>query len=389
MRKATWFVACVAALAVALPLLVHADPVQGRPRIIRGPSSSTDNAIIRYNGTSGQSAQGSLVTIGDTGNISVPALATVDGVDISVALAGGVAVPNTRAVNATSPLGGGGALSGDLTLTCTTCIAGALGSSDNRALRSDGTGGVSAQGSSVIIDDSGNIGVGGLTPTHSVSIPAAGSFALYNAAGADRVVLSTSGNIFNFKTEPNGGTNRTLVVGSGSATGITFGSSGVLTYTPGIGATVSTGAHEFTNGGVSFSATSGAQYHARFTTSVNQASGSATFDQIYLNPTFTACGSGGCTFLRGVDNATERFRVNSAGTPTFAAGTAPPASGSAVACVKVSSTANLGFCVGDGAPTFSAAKGTFYSNTTATTTTTRLYVNTDGGTTWTNLTTGS
>ncbi len=42
---------------------------------------------------------------------------------------------------------------------------------------------------------------------------------------------------------------------------------------------------------------------------------------------------------------------------------------------------------GTGAPTgLTAAKGTLYINTTATTTTTRLYINTDGATTWANFT---
>lgn len=46
--------------------------------------------------------------------------------------------------------------------------------------------------------------------------------------------------------------------------------------------------------------------------------------------------------------------------------------------------------LGAGPPTgVTAPKGWLYSNTTATTTTTRLYVNTDGGTTWTNLTTAA
>lgn len=41
---------------------------------------------------------------------------------------------------------------------------------------------------------------------------------------------------------------------------------------------------------------------------------------------------------------------------------------------------------GTGAPTFSAKKGTLYINLTGSSTSTRLYVNTDGGTTWTNFT---
>lgn len=47
------------------------------------------------------------------------------------------------------------------------------------------------------------------------------------------------------------------------------------------------------------------------------------------------------------------------------------------------------FCAGTGAPTFTAAKGTVYSNITGSSTATRLYVNTDGGTTWTNVTTAA
>lgn len=44
---------------------------------------------------------------------------------------------------------------------------------------------------------------------------------------------------------------------------------------------------------------------------------------------------------------------------------------------------------GSGAPTISAPKGSLYINLTATTTTTRLYINTDGSTTWTNFTTAA
>jgi hypothetical protein len=43
-------------------------------------------------------------------------------------------------------------------------------------------------------------------------------------------------------------------------------------------------------------------------------------------------------------------------------------------------------CAGTGAPTFSAKKGTLYINLTGSSTATRLYVNTDGATTWTNFT---
>jgi hypothetical protein len=67
-------------------------------------------------------------------------------------------------------------------------------------------------------------------------------------------------------------------------------------------------------------------------------------------------------------------------------GTAPPAAGATTSGIKVSSTANLGLFWGSGAPTFSAAQGAIYLRTDGSSTSTRLYVNTTGSTTWTNFT---
>jgi len=69
--------------------------------------------------------------------------------------------------------------------------------------------------------------------------------------------------------------------------------------------------------------------------------------------------------------------------------TAVGAGAATQAWVKASTTANLGIYYGTGAPGFSAAKGSIYSQTDATTTTTRLYVNTNGSTTWASLTTSA
>lgn len=49
-------------------------------------------------------------------------------------------------------------------------------------------------------------------------------------------------------------------------------------------------------------------------------------------------------------------------------------------------TTRASITAGTGAPTFSAPKGTLYVNLTGSSTATRLYVNTDAGTTWTNFT---
>lgn len=48
-----------------------------------GPSSATDNAIARFDSTTGKLLQNSLVTISDAGSISLPASQTVDGRDVS------------------------------------------------------------------------------------------------------------------------------------------------------------------------------------------------------------------------------------------------------------------------------------------------------------------
>jgi hypothetical protein len=70
-------------------------------------------------------------------------------------------------------------------------------------------------------------------------------------------------------------------------------------------------------------------------------------------------------------------------------GTAIPAGGTAGAGLLVSSTANFGVFFGSGAPTLTAAKGSLYMRSDGSSTTTRAYVNTDGGTTWTHLVAGA
>jgi len=79
----------------------------------------------------------------------------------------------------------------------------------------------------------------------------------------------------------------------------------------------------------------------------------------------------------------------SAGTAAILSGTAVSAGGTAGAGYKFSSTANLGVFFGSGAPTLSAAQGSLYLRTDGTTTNNRMYVNTNGSTTWTAVTTAS
>lgn len=52
-------------------------------------------------------------------------------------------------------------------------------------------------------------------------------------------------------------------------------------------------------------------------------------------------------------------------------------------------TGNFGIYFGSGAPTVSAAKGSLYLRSEGSSTSTRAYINTDGGTTWTAITTAA
>jgi hypothetical protein len=81
--------------------------------------------------------------------------------------------------------------------------------------------------------------------------------------------------------------------------------------------------------------------------------------------------------------------VSAVGAATILSGTAVPAGGTTGAGYKFSSVANLGVFFGSGAPTLSAAQGSLYLRTDGSTTNDRMYVNTNGSTTWTAVTTAA
>ena len=88
-----------------------------------------------------------------------------------------------------------------------------------------------------------------------------------------------------------------------------------------------------------------------------------------------------------VPTGTQNVQV--LGNLAVATGVAVPAGGSSTSAINVSSTANLGLFWGSGAPTVSAAQGSLYIRTDGSSTSTRLYVNTNGSTGWTNVTTAT
>ena len=66
-----------------------------------------------------------------------------------------------------------------------------------------------------------------------------------------------------------------------------------------------------------------------------------------------------------------------------------PAGGTTATGLRFSSTANLGIFFGSGVPTLSAAQGSLYMRTDGSTTSTRMYINTNGTTGWTAVTTAT
>lgn len=78
--------------------------------------------------------------------------------------------------------------------------------------------------------------------------------------------------------------------------------------------------------------------------------------------------------------------IDAATTITNCSGVATPAGGSTSARLLFGTTAGFGIYYGSGAPTVSAAQGSIYLRSDGSTTATRLYVNTNGTTGWTNFT---
>lgn len=92
------------------------------------------------------------------------------------------------------------------------------------------------------------------------------------------------------------------------------------------------------------------------------------------------------TEVNAIDVSLSR---GAAGTLTLNSGTATPAGGSTALRLVFGSTSGFGVYVGSGAPTVSAAQGSLYLRSDGSSTSTRLYVNTNGSTTWTSCTTAA
>jgi hypothetical protein len=132
-----------------------------------------------------------------------------------------------------------------------------------------------------------------------------------------------------------------------------------------------------------------AQNVYRFAPSINQASG--TYTVLDINPTETAVGAGPHYLAQGRlggGGVASTFGIDRLGAFRSSLGTALTAGGTTNYGYFMSAS-NIGVICGSGAPTVSATKGTLYLRSDGSSSSTRAYVNTDGATTWTAITTAA
>ena len=202
-----------------------------------------------------------------------------------------------------------------------------------------------------------------------------------NVTGA----VDVSGNITGGNLVTSAAISAASVSASGNITGGNVLGGANVNATTHTGTTVSvsgniTGGNLIISGGISDSAQLDIQ-----TTSANA--------NIVLTPNGTGnVNTGGNVSVTGNitgGNVLSSAVVSAVGAATILSGTAVPAGGTTGAGYQMSSVTNLGIFFGSGVPTLSAAKGSLYLRTDGSSTSTRMYVNTNGSTTWTAVTTAS
>jgi hypothetical protein len=101
------------------------------------------------------------------------------------------------------------------------------------------------------------------------------------------------------------------------------------------------------------------------------------------------------SFTTGTTVGTTRMTIGSSGKVDMynavkvIGNSSPPAGGTTGLGLEFTNATNLGIFVGSGVPTLSAAQGSLYMRTDGSSTSTRMYINTNGSTTWTSVTTAA
>lgn len=269
-------------------------------------------------------------------------------------------------------------------------------STGNALVRWDGTTGRLVKNSGTTLSDAG-----------AMSFPVGGSVELFNVTGAnsESTLLSWVANEFVINCNKAGsGTARALRIktagteiqfspsanlisfatGAGSPTIRATGSGQSITYSGAISTTA--GPSVIFGNLTSFTGSNVVQVHTQVSATFNQSS-TAGYKAFQVSVTETATGSGQKDLASFEVGGNQRNRIGQNGNVYASMQTAIPAGGAANTGYFFSSTAGFGVYYGSGAPTVSAAKGSLYLRSDGSGTTDRAYINTDGGTTWTAITT--
>lgn len=367
-----------------------------------GPASSIANEVLRASGTGGKTLKASGLVIGDAASSQIPL--QVNTATTGLLLQGNITTGTTPAhefknqnsLTASSGVQVSTQFSPTLNQTST------AGYTALRVLATEtGTGSGQKDLLSLETAAATRLRVNNLGDLVQSSA-ATGGHVWHNVAdettNTETATGKWSANQFQLRTESTGsGTVRNMLLGPVGGYTFTMGSTG----TGILSGTVSTSASPslaLANSN-SFASTSAVQASVSITGTVNQTSGTGGYTGLLINPTLTAVGSAGAKLIDAQTAGTSRFSVASSGTVTVGGAcnvashvqlrntTAIPAGGATGQGLQMFSATNFGVFGGSGAPSLSAAKGSLYLRSDGSGTNDRMYVNTDGGTTWTALVT--
>lgn len=133
----------------------------------------------------------------------------------------------------------------------------------------------------------------------------------------------------------------------------------------------------------------GASYFGGIVSTIGSTAAFLAFDRTSVadNHWLMYAGGGNTFRIYNTNDNTDWLTVTKGtGVANVSAATATPAGGSTSARLIFGTTAGFGIYYGSGAPTVSAAQGSIYIRSDGSSTATRLYVNTNGSTGWTNFT---
>ena len=326
---------------------------------------------------------GSVVATGNTfvGNTTVGNLLTAGFVSAGGNVTGGNVLTG-GVVSATGNITGGNLLSATLSLSGN--VLSAINLTANITTTANIAGGnVKSSG---IVSATGNVTGGNISSLGLITTAGNIIGGNLNTAGG----VSSSGNV-NSGNVLTGG----LVSAVGNITGSSILTGGSVSATGNIDggnvltANVNATIHTGTTVSVTGNVTSGNVNTAGVVSATGNITGGNVLGGANVNATTHTGATVSVTGNITGGNVLSDAVVSAVGNVTILSGTAIPAGGTTGAGYKFSSTTNLGVFFGSGSPTLSAAQGSLYLRTDGTSTNDRMYVNTDGGTTWTAVTTAA